>query len=223
VSDVTVSPGTSFKPGDKFTKTWRLINTGTCDWNGDFKITYVSGNVFGSDTNKIRQRVGVGILADVSLNMVAPSGLSGTVVSNWQMATDTGILFGPVLTVSIVLPGANATATSVGCYQASLVSDVSIPKGTKLDPGENFTKIWQINNSGTCDWNSDFRITIVGGEFFGADTTKIRKKVASGSNVEISLAMVAPDSSGTYTSSWQMATDGGVAFGQVFTIEIVVK
>jgi hypothetical protein len=160
---------------------------------------------------------------DISLEMVAPSGLSGTVVSNWQMATDAGNLFGSVLTASIVLPGTNATATSVGCYNAILISDVSIPNGTRLDAGEVFVKTWQIKNAGTCDWTRDFRITFVGGDLFGSDTTKIRQKVVSGSTAEISLPMVAPSNTGSVTSSWQMATDSGVLFGQVFTIQIVVK
>lgn len=223
VTDVSVPAGTNFKPGDPFSKTWRLINTGTCEWTGDFKITYVGGNLFGSDTTKIRKRVGVGGTADISLDMVAPSGSSGTVVSNWQMATDTGNLFGPVLAVSIVLPGSNPTATSTGCYSATLVSS-SIPKGYKAKPGEVFEQAWQIKNSGTCDWTGDFKMTFVGGELFGSDTTKIRQRVPAGSTAQISLPlMVAPSSSGTFTSSWQMANDNGNLFGQVFTIEINVK
>ena len=222
VADVTVPAGTNFVPGKTFTKTWRLANTGTCDWNGDFKITYISGNLFGSDTTKIRKRVGPGSTVDISLDMVAPSG-SGTIVSNWQMATDDENLFGPVLTVSIVLPGTDPTATALDCYKATLVSDVTIPDGTKLDPGEAFTKTWQINNAGTCDWNKDFKITFVGGDVLGSDTTKIRKKVPAGSTAEISLKMVAPSTSGEVTSYWQMADDNGVLFGNVFTIQIVVK
>ncbi len=222
VTDVTVPAGTKFDPGDTFKKTWRLVNTGTCDWTSDFKISYVGGNLFGTDTTKIRQRVAVGSTADISLDMVAPNG-SGTAVSNWQMTTDSGNLFGPLLTVSIVLPGASATETTGSCYNATLVSDVTIPNGTKMSPGESFTKTWQLKNSGTCDWTVDFKITFVGGDLFGSDTTKIRKRVPAGSTVEISLPMVAPEGSGSITSSWQMANDSGALFGQVFTIQIVLK
>lgn len=222
VTDVTIPVGTKFNPGDTFEKTWRLVNTGTCDWTSEFKITYVGGNIFSSDTTKIRQRVGVGNTGDISLQMVAPNG-AGTVVSNWQMATDTGKLFGPVLTVSISLPGTTATTTTGSCYHATLVSDVTIPNGTEFDPGESFTKTWEIKNSGTCDWNSDFKITFVGGNLFGSDTTKIRKFVKAGTTINISLPMVAPSGSGNVTSSWQMADDSGTLFGQIFTIQIVLK
>jgi len=219
-ADVTIPAGTKFDPGAKFEKTWRLVNTGTCDWTADFKFTYVGGDLFGSDTTKIRQRVVVGSTKDITLQMVAPAS-SGKVVSNWQMATDTGNLFGPVLTVSITLPG--TTTTTSGCYNATLVSDVTIPDGTELNPGESFTKTWEIKNSGTCNWNSDFKITFVGGDFFGSDTTKIRKNVDAGDTANISLRMEAPSGSGKITSSWQMADDGGNVFGQIFTIQIVLK
>ena len=220
VEDVTVPASTKADPGDTFTKTWRLINTGTCDWLADFKITYVGGNLFGSDTTKIRQRVAVGNTGDISLNMVAPSG-SGAVVSNWQLATNDGNLFGPVLTVSITLPG--TTTTSGSCYNATLVSDVTIPDGTEVDAGASFKKTWAIENSGSCEWTRDFKITYVGGNLFDSDTKKIRQFVKAGATANISLDMVAPKGSGTATSSWQMADESGNLFGQIFTINIVLK
>lgn len=221
VADVTVPPGTTFKSGDKFTKTWRLLNTGTCDWNGDFKITYVGGNMFGTDSIKIRQRVGVGGTADISLEMFAPN-VSGTAISNWQMATDTGALFGPVLSASILLPGGSATTTAGDCLKSTLVSEATNPGG-KLDSGTTFTKTWQIENSGTCVWTSDFKFTFVGGSVLGSDTTKIRQRVEPGATATISLDMVAPGVSGYTSSSWQMADNSGVLFGQVFTFQVQVK
>jgi hypothetical protein len=221
IADVTVPAGTAFKPGDSFKKTWRLINTGTCEWIGDFKITYVGGNLFGSDTTKIRQRVGVGGIADISLDMVAPN-VSGTAISNWQMATDTGALFGPVLSASILLPGGSATTTAGDCLDATLVSEATDPSG-RLDPGEAFTKTWQIENSGSCVWIRDFKITFVGGDLLGSDTTKIRQRVEPGAIGKISLNMVAPNGSGFVNSSWQMADDNGVLFGPVFTFQIQIK
>jgi len=223
VADVTVPAGTSFKSGDTFTKTWRLINTGTCDWTSDFKITYAGGDLFGSDTTKIRQRVPVGGTGDISLKMEAPSGISGTVVSYWQMATDAGSLFGPVLIVSIILPGSKPTPTDVGCYSSALVSE-TIPAGSKMNPGERFVKTWQIKNIGTCDWDREFKIIHVGGyDFKGADQKRIPEKVPAGSTVEISMSIDAPDISDSYSSTWKLATSDGALFGQVFTIEVVVR
>ena len=173
--------------------------------------------------DEIRQRVPVGGIADISLNMEAPDGLSGTVVSSWQMATDTGILFGSVLNVSILLPGSKPTPTDVGCYNSALVSE-TIPSGSRLNPGERFVKTWNIKNTGTCDWNREFKITYVGGyDFQGADTTRIRQGVTAESTIEVSMSIDAPNDPDNYSSYWQIATDEGVLFGQVFGIEIKVK
>jgi hypothetical protein len=100
----------------------------------------------------------------------------------------------------------------------------SLPKGYKAEPGEEIEQAWQIKNSGTCDWTGEFRITHIGGyDFENADSTKIRQRVPAGSNAQISLLFVAPDSPGSYTSSWQMATPEGDGFGPAFTIEIKVE
>lgn len=226
ISDVTVPAGTGFKVGDTFTKTWRVKNTGTCEWNGNFKIAYISGDMFGADTAKIRQNVGVGATADISLDMTAPN-LAGAVNSNWQLVSDDGKYFGSVLTAAIVLPGASsgtATATSISgsCYSATLVAE-TIPAGTKLDAGEPFTKTWTVKNTGTCEWTGSFKINFISGDVMGSDTTKIRQKVSPGSTVDISLDMVAPSGSGTVTGSWQMATDDGTLFGPTLLVSIYIK
>ena len=107
--------------------------------------------------------------------------------------------------------------------KATFVTDVTIPDNTEMKPGNTFTKTWQIQNTGTCDWNENFKFTFVGGDLFGSDTTKIRRYIGSGSTLNVSLKMVAPSGSGTVTSSWRMADDSGNLFGQIFTVQIVLK
>jgi hypothetical protein len=227
IDDVTVKPYSQFKPGEKFTKTWRLKNTGTCDWDGNFKIAYSSGEMLGSDTQKIYQNVKVGFNVDISLEMYAPNA-SGTVTSYWQMMTDDGKRFGPVLGITIVLPGGSGnpgvTVTPGGnaCLQAAFVS-ASVGNGTRFNPGEAFTQVLTFQNTGSCDWNGAFKITFVGGKMLGFDTTKIRKTVRPGESISIALAMTAPAESGEHTSSWQLADDNGALFGPMATFIINVK
>jgi hypothetical protein len=236
VADVTVPSGTKFQVGDTFVKTWLVKNTGTCDWNPDFKITFVGGDAFGTDTTKIRQKIGVGATVEISIGMTAPNA-SGVSESYWQMFTDDGKGFGQVFGVSIVLPGgvaatstsvstanpnATATSTSGGCYQSTLMSE-SVVSGTTVKQGEGFTQTWVIKNTGSCAWNGNFKLTFVGGEMFGFDTTKIRQDVEPGNSLTISLDMVAPGSSGSFSTSWQLAADDGTLFGQTFTFKITVK
>ena len=48
IRDVTVPDGSPFAPGETFTKTWRLQNTGTCTWTtSNYTLVYVADNDFG--------------------------------------------------------------------------------------------------------------------------------------------------------------------------------
>ena len=41
--DVTIPDGMEVNPGRNFTKTWRLINSGTCPWTADYSLVWFSG------------------------------------------------------------------------------------------------------------------------------------------------------------------------------------
>lgn len=110
VQDVSIPNNTKLDPGQSFTKTWRIKNTGTCAWTYDYKFTYIGGELFNSDTRKIRTTVGVGGTLDLSLTMVAPTS-PGTYSSYWRMANTSGQLFGSSFSITIVIPGATYTPT----------------------------------------------------------------------------------------------------------------
>ncbi len=44
VKDVTVADGTTYSPGAEFTKVWRLRNAGSCTWDTDYSLVFVSGD-----------------------------------------------------------------------------------------------------------------------------------------------------------------------------------
>ncbi len=44
LSDVTFPDGTMTLPGTTFTKSWYIINTGTCEWTRAYSIVYLSGD-----------------------------------------------------------------------------------------------------------------------------------------------------------------------------------
>lgn len=108
VQDVTIPNNSKMNPGESFTKTWRIKNTGTCGWNFGYKFTFIGGELFGSDTVKIRRNVGPGGLTDFSLDMVAPNS-PGTYSSYWRMADESGKLFGAAFNIVIIVPGATHT------------------------------------------------------------------------------------------------------------------
>lgn len=224
VADVTVPSGSGFKPGDTFTKTWRVKNSGTCDWKANTKIAFVNGDPLGAATTLIDQDVKVGATIDISVPMKAPNN-GGFLTTTWQLLSPEGMYFGPAMSFTIVLPGASIPATATpsyagGCPNSQAIS-VSV-HNVKKKVNEAFTQSFTFRNSGSCDWTFNYLIFFVGGELFGSDTTKIRQVVGPGFNGTINLEMVAPSTPGLYSSTWQLMSDGGELFGQdiVFTIEV---
>ena len=114
-------------------------------------------------------------------------------------------------------------STANGCYNAAYVSDVTIPDGTVLAPGESFTKTWKFQNSGTCDWDEDFVLTFETGTDMDGEDTVIDETVTTGETASLSVVLVAPETEGTYTGYWRLSTASGAAFGQSVFVMIVVS
>ncbi|HLY31285.1 MAG TPA: NBR1-Ig-like domain-containing protein, partial [Ktedonobacterales bacterium] len=47
--------------------------------------------------------------------------------------------------------------------------------------------------------------------------------VATGNQVSFTFALTAPQADGTYTTLWQMTTDGGAGFGPTFMLVVTVQ
>ncbi len=94
VKDVTIPDGTVLKPGDIFTKTWRLQNRGTCTWTSDYYLVFTSGDPMGGTTAvRLPGNVAPGQYVDVSVPLTAPDSL-GRQVSYWMLRNPSGALFG---------------------------------------------------------------------------------------------------------------------------------
>ncbi len=94
VADVTVRDGTSFAPGESFTKTWRLKNSGSCTWTKDYALVFYGGEQMGAPTLvNLPWSVAPGVMVDVTVNAVAPSSL-GQYRSDWILRNASGRLFG---------------------------------------------------------------------------------------------------------------------------------
>lgn len=235
VSDVTIPDDQQIAPGTTFTKTWRVQNTGSCAWNANYKLIFISGEAMGGVTTPINQTVNPGASADVSVTLTAPSAPK-TYVGYWKLATDGGQAFGGSIYVQIVvtgtpvtpgtgtvLPSPTATFGPAGCYNSALVS-ANPQDGATIKAGETFRKTWVIKNTGTCEWNSDFRFIFISGDILRDNTTnKLRRgTIKPGGTIEYFLDFTAPTAPGTYTSVWRLMTDGGTMFGPSFTSRIVV-
>jgi hypothetical protein len=92
--DITIPDGTRLKPGESFSKTWRLVNAGSCVWTNDYAIAWFSGDVFGAVTDQnFGLEVQPGQSVDITVDMTAPI-QPGVHQSNWKLRDANGNLFG---------------------------------------------------------------------------------------------------------------------------------
>jgi hypothetical protein len=128
-----------------------------------------------------------------------------------------------MVTPQNVVVSYSPASTAKGCNDATYVSDVTIPDGTVLAPGESFAKTWKFQNTGTCTWTEDYQITFVSGTEMDGDAADIDQEVAAGDPDDISVVLVAPNSEGTFTGYWRLADENGNLFGQSVYVMIVVS
>ncbi len=119
-------------------------------------------------------------------------------------------------------PGVPVSGGAGSCYALTFVKDISIPDNTQMDPGETFTKTWQVLNSGTCAWDAGFKFQNTGGNAMGATALTLPSAVPSGATFDLSVPMTAPNAAGTVRGNWRMSTAGGEFFGDEVFVVIVV-
>lgn len=92
--------------------------------------------------------------------------------------------------------------------------DVSIPDDTEMQPGQDFTKTWRLQNAGTCAWDQGYSLVWFYGERLGApESLPLSGSVGPGETVDISVDMQAPQAPGSYISYWKLRNPAGVLFG----------
>ncbi|MDY6876306.1 MAG: NBR1-Ig-like domain-containing protein [Chloroflexota bacterium] len=103
VADLTVPDNTVIQPGVAFTKSWRIRNSGTCDWEPGFQLVFVEGSQLGLSVSVAVPATLSGATVDVAAQMVAPAE-PGTYQGRWRMQSDQGQAFGSTIYVLIVVP-----------------------------------------------------------------------------------------------------------------------
>jgi polar amino acid transport system substrate-binding protein len=95
-----------------------------------------------------------------------------------------------------------------------------------MDPGEPFTKVWKVLNSGTCTWDASYRLVYVHGNNaaarMGGQPTSLSGQVAPGQTSDVGVGLVAPVKPGTYQAYWQMENGSGQAFGERLPVTVRV-
>jgi hypothetical protein len=104
--------------------------------------------------------------------------------------------------------------SSGGCMDdMTFIADVTVPDGTVFGPNEPFTKTWQLQNAGSCDW-SGYQIVFLDGEPMGTMAQDI-PDMPAGEVFDLSIEMTAPGGAGDYTGRWQVVSPEGYSLGTV--------
>jgi len=127
-------------------------------------------------------------------------------------------LFTPAPTVTI-------TATIQGPCTNSLnfLDDLTIEDNTSVSPGSGIDKQWLVQNSGTCNWDSTYRLTWIGGDILGAAEEQALYPARAGTQATLRILFTAPPIEDSYESAWQAVGPDGNVFGDPIFIKIVVS
>jgi len=88
VEDVNYPDNTAVPANEKFTKTWKLQNTGKCTWTG-YTIAFVSGDRMSSPDSAPVPETESGKPVDVSIELTAPAN-DGTYLGNFELRNTEG-------------------------------------------------------------------------------------------------------------------------------------
>ena len=100
MGDITIPDQTWMDPGEKFTKTWLVQNSGTCTWSTKFKLSHKDGLDMQGLSEFVPLEVAPGTQVQISVDMRAPTS-HGDYYGRWQLVDEAGVPFGDFLTVLI--------------------------------------------------------------------------------------------------------------------------
>ncbi len=98
--------------------------------------------------------------------------------------------------------------------EALFIADISIPDDTVLSAGEAFVKTWRIQNSGSCIWNTSYKLVFSSGDQMNSVLSIPLSETPPDETLDISVDLVAPISNGSYTGIYQFQN----AQGEVFNV-----
>lgn len=104
VRDEQTPDGTVLRPNENFTRVWKVVNNGTCNWLFGFRLVPVAGYEFAEDgvSPSGNQPATPGEWREFRVNGQAPDD-PGTYTQSWRMSDGAGHLFGATLSISITV------------------------------------------------------------------------------------------------------------------------
>lgn len=127
VKHLSIGDFTALKHGEIFGKIWQIRNVGTCTWNQDYSLIFVSGDAMdGPQSVSLPHIVEPGKTVDLRARLVAPQE-AGTYTGKWMLQDADGNLFGlgeagdqPIAVNIVTMPTPRPTS---GCSMCTRPED----------------------------------------------------------------------------------------------------
>ena len=143
------------------------------------------------------------------------------VVTSTPIPSDTPPII-PTMTASLTLTPTPTITRTPSPDSAELIERLP-PSGAVFSPGADFDMVLEVRNIGTTTWNTAYKFRYVSGAQFqeGSSTYSLKSNVAPGSKVRIIMDAVAPNSTGTHASTWELVNSSGDRFYLItFSIKV---
>lgn len=105
----------------------------------------------------------------------------------------------------------------------SYVGDANYEDGSILEPGQKFTKEWEVINYSDCNWDSKYHLFFISGEQMGAPDFVEIPHIPIGSKGKIAVTLTAPTEPGEYRSEWKLFGSDNRFFGESLITNIIVQ
>jgi hypothetical protein len=103
--------GSLLKPGETFVKEWEIVNNGSCNWNANYKLRFISGDQMSAPDVVALPQTAVGKRGIISVTFIAPD-VPGSYRSSWKAFNGYNQSFGNTLFAEIVVEGEVPTVES---------------------------------------------------------------------------------------------------------------
>lgn len=176
-------------------------------------IVFLSGCNFPNQVNQVDGNQALTIAAQTIQAQLTLDAV-GLPIGETPVPPGTEAVQQPTITIAPTNTEPPPTATFEPCDVAGFVRDVTIDDGTEMMPGTSFTKTWRVINEGTCTWTKYYDLVFEKGEAMDGDAVvqMTTGNVDPGSQLDVSVDLVAPDSAGTYRGTWQLRNADGFIF-----------
>lgn len=149
VADISLPDGTQVFTGSTVTKTWRVRNSGNCNWAGGFTFRQVDGDAMSattinSPTVAVGQTVDISVTLNVGTNISAYTRLER---ANFRMYDNAGRAFGDTLYAELAIIAPNSSCTNA-------MTVVTAPANGTITAGQTLNLSWTVRNTGTCTWQN---------------------------------------------------------------------